>query len=80
MACMKAKHRRFRFYYLAGMPAEICGGGEDLTAVQAAAKVMEEYTDQREAVLRALTVEHNVGCARRGGVYKGQQFLIVCVK
>ena len=77
---MKPQNRRWHFYYLAGMPAEICGGGEDLTCYQAATRIREEWPGQRDAFLESALQPHNAAGARRGSVFEGRRFLIVCVR
>lgn len=71
---MNPDRRRWHFYYLAGMPAEICDGGEH-DAAEAAAKIKEEWPGHREWFLE---FARTTGNARRGSVFAGVRFLIVC--
>ena len=73
---MRPENRRWEFFYLAGMPAEICGGHEHLTAEQAAQKIMEEWPGQRRAFL-SMAKTH---AARSGAYFDGRRFIIICVE
>jgi hypothetical protein len=75
---MKPENRRWHFYYLAGMPAELCDGGGDLTYQEAAAKIMEECPGHREAFIRSASQQHNKAGARRGSIFAGRRFILVC--
>lgn len=75
---MKNKNRRFQFFYIAGMPAEICGGENELTAEQAVERIVEEWKGQRESILKSLNMNEREYIVRRGQSVQGQRFLIVC--
>lgn len=62
------ENRRWNFYYIAGMPAQICGGGVDLTSEEAIAKIMEEYPGQKNSI--KITISSNDRMIRRGYVWQ----------
>lgn len=72
---MLTANRRWRFFYLAGMPAELCDSGTDGPAATAE-KIKEEWTGQRG---RFLEFAHDCECGRRGAVFNGRAFIAVCV-
>ncbi len=77
---MKPENRRWHFYHIAGMPAEVCGGSQELTCHEAAARIIEEWPGQRDAFLESALEPRSSPGARRGSVFNGRRFLIVCVR
>ena len=72
----KMKTTLWRFFYLAGMPAEVCGGGVDMTPEQVARSIHEEWPGQMVAFLRAV----EGGKTKCGTIWNGTRFIAVRVK
>lgn len=71
----RAEDRRWDFYYLAGMPAEICTGSQRLTPEEALKRVQEEHPGQVDGLRKAMCSGRGL---KIGSVLKGRRFLLVC--
>jgi hypothetical protein len=79
---MRNEHRRwtpFLLVDLAGMPAQICGGGYAMKPDEVLERIVEEWSGQRD-VLRKAILPTDGSIVKPGDYLKGKRFVIVCTE
>jgi hypothetical protein len=71
-------NRRWKLFYVAGMPAQMCCNGHANDLRKVVANIQEEWEGQKANILAWAEDEENP--AKPGDTFSGQRFVLVCTR